>query len=738
MMMGIRFTGFAGLSHSNQSSPAQTGSAHAGSAPTSPATSGAATRATRAALALVAFFTLTAATCGDGSIDDPNDIPNVDGQDTASDTANDTAIPDDDDDDDNDDATDDDDDDNDSNDDDDLPTCITIDRQSLRQTPPANLQVRFRVLGCEGEPLPTLPPEAFSVINDVKNEDFNDSLEGGGRSGVGPRNRYELYTILTLDMSDSIFDSDNAEKVVQGAAKFVEQLVTLPPIGKKHKMAIFAFGRPDALELVQDFTSNTDDLNAALGRLLQTGGRGTTDLYGAYIAALDHFKTIQQDDATDVIEQFMMIITDGVHEAGDDVELRSEALAKKQQSEASIFSVGIRGRYDESRLRELASSPRTFVYVDDVDDLAGAFTNVATAVEQVAASNYVAGICTPVARGDATVTIRVNYKGIITSKRLAYDASELTGEIAGCDPELLANPCGERNCGPDSVFGDACGFCSTGELCGNTGTCSEIDAITAGGQHTCALLTDGSASCWGDNRSEQADPPATLFTQLSAGAQHTCALQKADAGGAAITCWGANDKGQSTPPVGIYTRVSAGFSDTCAIRSGDGAIVCWGAVLGALTPPRGKFTDIVTGFGHACALDEDGRAVCFGKGTAAEATIPSATFVELAAGNTHTCGLTTDGAVLCWGANQLDQSTAPTGDFTAVSAGGDFGCAIRELGGRVACWGSNAAEQATPPRVEAIAVTSGGAHACALDKGKNIICWGANDAGQSTPSPVTE
>jgi len=32
-------------------------------------------------------------------------------------------------------------------------------------------------------------------------------------------------------------------------------------------------------------------------------------------------------------------------------------------------------------------------------------------------------------------------------------------------------------------------------------------AVTAGGSHSCALTTDNTITCWGDNTEGQADPP---------------------------------------------------------------------------------------------------------------------------------------------------------------------------------------------------------------------------------------
>src|SRR5262245_55191861 len=87
-----------------------------------------------------------------------------------------------------------------------------------------------------------------------------------------------------------------------------------------------------------------------------------------------------------------------------------------------------------------------------------------------------------------------------------------------------------------------------------------VASVTAGGEHTCALLTSGRVWCWGDNASGQlgdsnlgidsdvpvevrnvADTgPLTGVTQIAAGDLHTCArLTSANA-----VCWGEGTSAQ--------------------------------------------------------------------------------------------------------------------------------------------------------------------------------------------------
>jgi alpha-tubulin suppressor-like RCC1 family protein len=143
-------------------------------------------------------------------------------------------------------------------------------------------------------------------------------------------------------------------------------------------------------------------------------------------------------------------------------------------------------------------------------------------------------------------------------------------------------------------------------------TIADATAISAGVDHTCAIVESGKVKCWGYNvdgelgngdTANRADPVYVRSidgaTALSAGDIHTCAV----VAGGAVKCWGGNRRGQlgnaaiptgrgamSTTPVDVTgptgpltgaLSVVAGNNDTCAMMSG-GTIQCWGDNSGNL------------------------------------------------------------------------------------------------------------------------------------------------------------
>jgi len=127
--------------------------------------------------------------------------------------------------------------------------------------------------------------------------------------------------------------------------------------------------------------------------------------------------------------------------------------------------------------------------------------------------------------------------------------------------------------------------------------------LSSGSAHTCAILDDGSVSCWGynsdgqlgDGTTTQRNTPtqtSSLGTgrtavAISSGAFHTCAIL--DDG--TVSCWGRNlygglgngtttDRNTPTQTSSLGTgrtavAISSAAEHTCAILD-DASVSCWG------------------------------------------------------------------------------------------------------------------------------------------------------------------
>jgi alpha-tubulin suppressor-like RCC1 family protein len=288
-----------------------------------------------------------------------------------------------------------------------------------------------------------------------------------------------------------------------------------------------------------------------------------------------------------------------------------------------------------------------------------------------------------------------------------------------------------------------------------------------GGYHTCALLSDGTAKCWGwnyygqlgDGTTNDSSTPVTVSgltnaVAIATGTYHTCALLS----DGTAKCWGWNVYGQlgdgtttqRNTPVTVSgltnaVAISAGEDHTCALLS-NGSAKCWGHnSMGELGD--GTITDsstpvtvsgltnavaIAVGWSHTCALLSDGTAKCWGDniygglgiGTSDYNPHPTpvlvtnlANAVAIATDGAHTCALLSDGTAKCWGYNYYGQlgdgKSNPIENYSAIPV------TVTGL--------SNA-----------VAIAAGGSHTCALLRDGTAKCWGDNSKGELGDGTTTD
>lgn len=282
-------------------------------------------------------------------------------------------------------------------------------------------------------------------------------------------------------------------------------------------------------------------------------------------------------------------------------------------------------------------------------------------------------------------------------------------------------------------------------------------AAATGRAHSCTLLSDQSIKCWGEGGSGQrgngststsASPVAvssisTATAIAAAGGDHTCALLSDQS----LRCWGANVSGQlgngsgiasfSTPQTvsGITTAtvIAAGRAHSCAVL-GDQSAKCWGiniyGQLGNNSTTNSNIpvvvsgittaTAIATGGNHSCALLSDQSIKCWGSntsgqlgnGTTTDSLIPVAvsgitTATAVAAGGSHTCALLNDQSIKCWGSNsslQLGNGTLNSSyplsvigitNTNSIATGVDHTCA-RFSDQSIKCWGNTYGQPGSP------------------------------------------
>ena len=306
-----------------------------------------------------------------------------------------------------------------------------------------------------------------------------------------------------------------------------------------------------------------------------------------------------------------------------------------------------------------------------------------------------------------------------------------------------------------------------------------VEQVSIGYGHTCVLLADRSAKCWGGNLygelglghrhdigdNELSSSISSLnlgepLRQIVAGTNFTCALT--DSG--KVKCWGGNNSGQlglahgdrvgdeadetsdtfSAIRLGSRAmKISLGASHVCALLK-EGRVRCWGS------NEQGQL-----GYGHTHSIGDNEHPFLPGN-------VPiGARVLDVVAGkSSYTCALLEDRGVKCWGyrnyigpghSQNIGDNEWPSsigsmdlgGAVRSIRLGEDFVCAWM-AGGGLKCWGGNYFGQLglghnsrhsgwvdIPIAGEDILdFTLGGRYIYVLMEDGRVRSWGANDSGQ--------
>ena len=329
------------------------------------------------------------------------------------------------------------------------------------------------------------------------------------------------------------------------------------------------------------------------------------------------------------------------------------------------------------------------------------------------------------------------------------------------------------------------------------GDLSDVERLSVGSFHSCAIVATGATFCWGHGGfgqlgGDSATPSAWAnaaqprrvaawsdAVQLALGEGHGCALTARGQ----VICVGRNGFGQRGDGH-IDADDLPGHASVEGEAAGEGA-----AQLPPVVGLDGQdvltgVAQLVAGRDHSCARLEDARVACWGANTegqlgdgsrsepagarAVPVVVPGQTdVVEVAAGAGHTCARHRDGSIFCWGRNDSgelgdgaggapsDVSLSPvrvalTEGAQGLALGARFSCALM-ADRTVRCWGYNGFGQlgsggdevVKEPRTiagltDVVQVAAGARHACALLADGGIRCWGHNHVAQAGGSDETQ
>lgn len=313
--------------------------------------------------------------------------------------------------------------------------------------------------------------------------------------------------------------------------------------------------------------------------------------------------------------------------------------------------------------------------------------------------------------------------------------------------------------------------------------------LSAGGNHSCAVIETGDIWCWGDNTYSQLggapqlefvsieeEPAIRGLTELD---EHKHNQETTILGALARQAQAPDAEAAPTQPEDVLTAVDyhASLGMPCWVTT-DGIARCNAAKDAVEKPVRhndegefGRRASVAAGSAHACVIDPEGALWCAGSnllGSRGTGVAPSPeqaadfervggerTFLAVSASEAMTCAVDTDAGLWCWGANRFGQLGGGPGSgsavpqeiahdarFVDVSTGFAHVCALDEEGGAW-CLGDNRYGQLGDGSIEAtsspvavaanarfVDVVAGKHHSCALTQDHQVYCWGRNQWGQ--------
>lgn len=296
--------------------------------------------------------------------------------------------------------------------------------------------------------------------------------------------------------------------------------------------------------------------------------------------------------------------------------------------------------------------------------------------------------------------------------------------------------------------------------------------VTASGQLSCGVKTNGTGWCWGKGQSgslgdgvggdhDEPDPvqivDAGPWEKIEMSQNTGCGI-KSDGTG---WCWGQNANGtigdgtktnRNTPVEidGSYTwlYITGNSQHTCGIRT-NRSVMCWGQETG------GRLGNGVTASEQLSPI-APGVSVTngyFGGGSSGGGAL-NTTMQTVSNGDYHSCAIASDDTVWCWGrgatyalgnASTADHYTpiqTSSDSWYSITSGTFQSCGIK-MDGTGWCWGNNSngsagmggvAKVQTPTQISGggtwEVLSHGSNHTCGVKTGGDAYCWGSENYGK--------
>jgi uncharacterized protein YegL len=280
---------------------------------------------------------------------------------------------------------------------------------------PSNVGVFFSVHTRSGDPVAGLEETDFLIYEDGALVSPHESQQ----TIVNQEQTAEHYTLLLVDMSGSVTESDDVDLIADAAERFTSELEG------HQRVAVFAFDGSADIHPIQPFAQSA---GGGLARLRSFRHKDpSTNLYGAVVQGVRELDRAVAKSKVPLTFGTIVVFTDGTDRAArvsyDDM------IRAVDESGHDVFAIGVGHEIDERTLSKVGRDGH--VHVQDSSAIAEAFHEVSERIVGHTQSYYLLSYCSPARAGVHEVTIEAvkdDTKGKLTYE---FDAA---GFGPNCNP----------------------------------------------------------------------------------------------------------------------------------------------------------------------------------------------------------------------------------------------------------------------------------------------------------------
>ncbi len=289
--------------------------------------------------------------------------------------------------------------------------------QSAHATP-SNVAMFFTVDGPDGEPVGGLTAESFRIYEDDQLVSVTESQQ----TIVNPEVAAEHFTLLLVDMSASVTESDAVPLVVQAASSFTAQVEAEQQVG------VYAFDGSEEIHEIQPFRRARAGSSGGVGALAGFRTRDpSTNLNGAIVQAVDALHAAMEESEAPLTFGTLVVFTDGTDRAAR-VSHRDMTRALSDAS-FDVFAIGVGTEIAEDTLSDIGLTG--YVLIEDLDAVVQAFEAIGQRIVGQMQRFYLLSYCSPARAGTHEVTVEAVVGDATGDTSYRFDA---TGFGPECDP----------------------------------------------------------------------------------------------------------------------------------------------------------------------------------------------------------------------------------------------------------------------------------------------------------------